>query len=251
MNKISIVILTKNVEATLAKTLEAAKKLSDDIIVADSGSTDNTVHIAAKYGINVFNTTWKGFGATRNASAEIAKYDWVFCVDADEVVTDALAAAILHADLKPEIIYGCRRINFLGGRQIKYGEWGKDYVYRLYNRTNAEWNLDDVHEMIVAKHRAIKELIPGNLLHYTIDDIEALEKKTERYARLSAQKYFAAGKKAGFFKTTVSPFFGFAKNYIFRLGFLDGKEGYQLAKVLAAYTKNKYKYLAELYNKNK
>lgn len=246
MNKFSVIILAKNVESTLQQTLLSAKKISNDIIVADSGSTDNTLKIADEQNVRVFKTEWKGFGPTRNAAAAIAENDWVFCLDADEVITGELAKTVLNSSLSNNIIYGCKRINFLGGKKIKYGEWGKDTVYRVYNKKYSSWNNDDVHEMVVSNDITVREKFGGEMLHYTIDSIALLKEKTERYARLSAKKYFSQGKKANFFKLHFSPAFNFINNYIFRLGFLDGREGYELAKVLANYTKDKYLYLSEL-----
>lgn len=250
MSEISIVIITKNEAKNIIDCIASALQVSNDIIVADNGSNDDTVILAEKAGAAIIHTEWKGYGPTKNEAAGKTKYDWILSIDADERVTQQLANSIAGLNLSDEtILYGFKRESFLGNKKIKFGEWGRDKVYRLYNRKYAGWNDAPVHESITG-NSIIKRIIPGALLHYTKKDFEAYESNNIKYAQLSAHKYAAEGKKATFIKRFISPVFSFIVNYFLRLGFLDGKEGLMIAYNSSGYTFLKYKLLHQLQKKN-
>lgn len=242
MKDISVIILTKNAESTVEKAITSAFLISDDVLVVDSGSEDATLTMASKLKARILHVTWEGYGRARNAGAREVKHDTVFCLDADEEITKDLAATINGLNLRPNIIYGFRRMNHLGNKMIKFGDWGNDVVYRLYNRNTSSWNLDAVHETVISD-QIQKKKIKGALLHYTATDIETFLQKQKHYALLGAQKYFDQNKKAGTLKTALAPGFNFVKNYLLKLGFLDGREGWQIAKAGYQYTRQKYQHL--------
>ena len=126
---------------------------------------------------------------------------------------------------------------------IKHGEWGSDRHIRLFNRKTVQWNTAAVHEQLQLPPQAKVITLPGNVLHYTVHSLQDYMEKTVRYARLNAVKYFEQGKKSSFVKLRMSPSFSFVQNYLLRLGFLDGWEGYLTAKTTALYTFLKYAYL--------
>lgn len=249
MNVISVIIITKNEAANIVACVLSAALVSHDIIVADNGSTDNTVSLATQAGARVLNVPWNGYGQTRNEAAAMAENDWVIALDADERITPPFAASINNLSLaNAGVLYGCKRENFLGAKKIRFGEWGRDKVYRLYNRQQASWNLMLVHETITGNNIS-KKIIPGAVLHYTMKDRAEYQAKTILYAQLSATKYAAQGKKASPVKRFISPVFSFIQNYIFRLGFLDGKEGFVIACTSCRYIFLKYKFLYLLLQK--
>lgn len=245
MAKISVVILTKNSEATIEKAISSAFLISDDVWVVDSGSEDATLTIASKLNARILHINWQGYGAARNTGAKEALHNMIFCLDSDEEITTELAQNIKALQPKPYVLYGCKRINFLGHKKILHGEWGNDYVYRLYNRNDTFWNLDTVHETLEDKGFQRKQ-ISGILNHYTSPGIEDYNKKLLHYAVLGGKKYFDNNKQPSVFKLHFSPAFNFLKNYIFKSGFLDGKEGWQIAKAHYRYTKEKYRQLKQL-----
>ena len=248
--KISVVIITKNEEKNIEACIESAFLLSDDIIVADTGSTDNTVTLATQKGVTVIQIKWNGYGNARNLAAEKAKNNWVFALDADERITPLLAENIKKIELADaKFLYGCKRESFLVKKKIKYGDWGRDKVYRLYNKKTTSWDLAAVHENIVSEG-LIKQLIDGSILHYTMDSLETYKLKTLNYAKLSAEKYFSQHKKASLLKRFISPIFVFIQTYLFRLGFLDGREGFVIAKYSALYVWMKYDLLYKMNQKN-
>ena len=244
--EVSVVIITKNEEKNISDCLESAFLISKDVIVADTGSTDNTVAVATKKGANVILINWEGYGKARNEAASVGLNDWIFALDADERITPALADAIKKLTLiENNILYGCRRESFLINKKIKHGDWGRDKVYRLYNKQFTRWDLVAVHENIISVGLK-KQLIAGSILHYTMDSLETYKLKTLHYAHLSAEKYFSQHKKATFIKRFLSPIFAFLQTYLFRLGFLDGKEGFLIAKHSALYVWSKYDLLKKM-----
>jgi glycosyltransferase involved in cell wall biosynthesis len=250
MHPISVIIIAKNESANIVGCIQSAQLISSNIIVADSGSTDNTVLLAKQHGATVMPTEWKGYGPTRNFAANQATHDWIFALDADERITPALAHAIGLLNLtNPNTVYGCRRSSFLMQHQVKYGEWGRDKVFRLYHKHCAHWNTAIVHENLAMEAHVSKQLIDGNLLHYTMADMAEYQTKTLTYAKLSAEKYAIENKRSSLIKRYVSPLFSFVQNYLFRLGFLDGKAGWVIAYTSAKYVYLKYYYLHQLYKK--
>ncbi len=246
MPPISVVIIAKNEAENIVDCIISVRLISNDIVVADSGSEDDTQTLAAKAGATLLQTDWKGYGQTRNEAAAIAVNNWILALDADERITPELAVAINHLTLDDDkVLYGFKRSNFLAGKKLRFGEWGRDKVFRLYNKQQAAWDLLLVHENVTG-NGIYKKLIAGELLHFTMKDLAEYQAKTMLYARLSAEKYVAGGKQATLLKRFISPAFSFVQNYIFRLGFLDGKEGRITACTDSKYIYLKYKLLHEL-----
>lgn len=249
MQEISVIIIAKNEEDNIVDCIISAKLISKNIIVADSGSTDKTQELSVAAGAKLLPVKWMGYGDARNTAASFVTHNWVVALDADERITPELASSInslkLHDD---KILYGFKRVNFLAGKKIIYGEWGRDKLYRLYNKKYAAWNLVHVHENLEGEGLT-KKIISGQLLHYTMKDIKEYDAKTILYAQLSAAKYAGQNKKPTLLKRFISPAFSFAQNYIFRFGFLDGKEGFTIAKTTGRYIYLKYKFLKEMLDK--
>lgn len=246
MSPVSVVIMSKNEEKVIGRTLQCLKGFTDDIVLLDNGSTDNTVKIAESFGCRIISTVFKGYGPTKNVGIDAAKYDWILSLDSDECPDKKLLDDISTIDFaNAEVVYDLDFKTYFGERRIKFGEWGKDHHIRLVNRKFARWSSDEVHEkLLVPDHLEIKKL-KGAVHHYTIDNETELREKFIRYAELNAHRYFGQ-KKAPGFKLWVSPAFGFIKNYIFKLGFLDGNEGFVIAKLSAYYTWRKYYRLKQL-----
>lgn len=245
--KISVVIITRNEAHIIANTLESVLPVTDDIVIVDSGSTDDTVAICKKFNARVIETDWQGYGINKNKGIDAARHDWILGVDADEAIDAELQQELLKLALDDEDeVFDMRFKNFFCNKWIRYGEWGFDRHIRMFNRKKVRWNNVAVHENLVFPPGVKMTKLKGNILHYTVKDIHEYEAKTDNYARMNAEKYAAAGKKASFFKQYLSPLFGFLQHYIFRLGFLDGKKGYIIARTTARYTFLKYRYLKEL-----
>ena len=246
LGAISVVIITKNEADNITDCISNVRLVSDDIIVVDSGSTDTTVKLAEQAGARVIPIKWNGFGDARNIGAANARYDWILSVDADERVASDLALSIKNSDKDDcHVVYGFKRRSFFLGKKIRFGEWGKDSVYRLYNRNHVSWDRSAVHEELTGEN-ITKKMLNGIVEHYTVTSEAENKEKTARYAILSAEKYFAQGKRATIPKRYVSPAFNFFKSYFLLLGFLDGKPGFIIAQSAYRYALLKYDLLHKL-----
>lgn len=251
MQKLSVVIICKNSADVIGNTLASLKGLTDDIVVYDNGSTDQTKEIVKQNDALLIEGVWEGFGKTKNKANAFAKHDWVLSLDADEAIDEQLKNSLLFLHLDDiNNVYKLRFKNFLGERWIRFGAWGNDRHIRLFNRKTIFWNNAEVHESLILPN-AIEVLpVQGYVHHKTAASIHDFELKMQHYARLNAKKYFLAGKKSGKLNTYLAAVFSFIKNYFFKFGFLDGRAGYACARIIALYTFLKYKEL-NLLNRKK
>lgn len=250
---ISVVIICRNEAHIIGRTLAAVQGFTDDVVVVDSGSTDGTQSIVTNSGARLLETGWDGYGPNKNKGVSIARHDWILSIDADEVVDETLVQELITLNLADaKTVYNIRFRAFLGDTMIRYGEWSNDRHIRLYNRTQVSWNDAAVHEQLhFPPDIKTVTIQKGYIHHYTSRSIEDFAGKTVQYAMLNAAKYHAAGKQAGWLKCRLAPVFSFVKNYIFRMGFLDGEAGYTVAKMNAWYTWLKYIRLRELNRQKK
>ncbi len=247
---VSVVIITKNESHIIGTTLQSLQGITDDIVIVDSGSTDATIDIARQFGARIISTGWDGYGQNKNKGIAAAKHNWILNLDADEAVDDRLKAAIMQLELNNEnTVYNFKFKNFFCNKWIRFGEWSGDTHIRLFNRRAVQWNTAAVHEGLTLNSATKVVLLPGNVLHYTTRHMDEYIDKTIAYAKLNAQKYQQQGKRAGFFKLHIAPGLTFLQYYILRLGFLDGWEGYLIAKTTAWYTFLKYSFLKEMNKK--
>lgn len=252
MSKISVVIITSNEENIIERCILAAKKVADDIVIIDSLSTDKTKEISLHLGVNFIEQKWLGYSEQKNFGNLKAKNDWILSIDADEIITDEVAQEINALELKNDsIVYKICRLNNYCSQWIKHGRWYPEWRNRLFNRKLVKWNGDIVHEDLTAVNGSFDSKfsfnkIKGDVLHYSMKSREEHLNKIEKYATLSAQKLKAKNKKASFVKRYLSPMSRFITDYFFRFGFLDGKLGYQIAKLSAFETYLKYFKLSKL-----
>lgn len=246
-NQLSVVIICRNEAAIIGKTIAAAKACTDDIVVVDSGSTDGTQAIVTSLGARLIETGWEGYGPNKNKGVAAAQHDWILSIDADEIPDETLQAELQQLSFTDiSVVYNIRFRVFLGQQMIRFGEWSNDRHIRLYNRRHGGWNDAAVHEGLVFPAETSTVTLKGYIHHYTSRNIADFATKTVNYAMLNAQKYHQQGKRAGWLKCRLAPAFSFVKNYLFRLGFLDGEAGYTVAKMNAWYTWLKYARLREL-----
>lgn len=244
---LSVVIITRNEAHIIGNTLQSLQGITDNIVIVDSGSTDDTISICKKFNAHIIETTWDGYGINKNKGIDAAKNDWILSLDADEAVDETLRASLAGLGSSDDnIVCELKYKNFFCNKWIRFGEWSGDRHVRLFNRKKVRWNDAAVHESLLMPADVKKIRLAGNVLHYTVRNIDEYTQKTVHYAKLNAQKYFLQGKKPGFFKLYIGPMFSFLKHYIFEMGFLDGFEGYLIAKTTAWYSFMKYVYLREM-----
>jgi len=246
MVPVSVVIITKNEAEMIASCITAAQLITDDVIVADNGSTDGTAEIAVKYGCRVYHDNWDGYGVNKNKGIARAKYNWILSIDADEIADTELAGAIHQLALNdPETVYDIKFKSYYGKKLIRFGSWGRDHHVRLFNRTKVKWSASPVHETLLLPKNVIIKRLNGHLLHYSVKDAIEFMSKADHYAQLSANKYLRNNKKPTFIKLHIAPLFHFIKNYIVFLGVLDGKAGWDIARMISKHTRLKYRLLRD------
>ncbi len=247
MVPVSIVIITKNEADIIASCIHKSRLITDDIVVIDNGSTDDTLDIANTYGCRVYKKTWDGYGANKNKGIEAAKYDWILSIDADEVPDEQLIKSLHKLRLDdPAVVYDIKFRSYFGKKPIHFGSWGRDHHIRLFNRTLVKWSETIVHETLIFPEHVQTKKINGHIHHYSVKNIDEYDGKGTYYAKLSAKKYYRNGKRSNVIKLYISPIFGFLKNYIIYLGFLDGREGWNIAKTTVKNTHRKYHYLSQM-----
>src|SRR6185369_15675039 len=220
---LSVAIITLNAVSQLEACLESVR-FAEEIVVVDSGSSDGTQALAEQYGARVIQQEWLGFGPQKQFAVQAASHDWVLCLDADERVTPALQAAIENALGKPSAAaFRFPRCNRFLGRYLKHGEGYPDWSLRLFDRRQARWSGDAVHEKVEADC-AVGEL-QADLLHDSAESLASYLTKQNRYTTLAAEMALAAGKRASFGRIALSPVVRFVKFYFVRQGFRDGLPG--------------------------
>jgi glycosyltransferase involved in cell wall biosynthesis len=244
MSKLSVIIITRNEAHNIRACLESVSWV-DEIIVVDSGSTDETVAIAREFTPHVYSHDWPGFGAQKNRALGYATGDWVLSLDADERVTPELRAQLIRAmETASADGYYLPRLSQFCGRFIRHSGWYPDYVLRLFKREKGRFSDDLVHESVILQGRADKLASP--LLHYSYLTEADVERKIEQYASAAAQQMFARSKTANGIDAPVRAAWAFLRTYCLRLGFLDGVAGFNVARMNARTTYRKYEKLRAL-----
>jgi len=220
---LSVVLIAQNAAHQLDACLSSAS-FADEIVLVDSGSTDATRQVAQKHGARVVAKDWLGFGRQKQFAVEQARHDWVLCLDADERVSPELRASIERALAAPVApVYRMARCNRFLGRSLRHGEGYPDWSPRLFERHNARWSDDPVHEKVL--YAVTPGTLEGDLLHDSAEDLGRYLDKQNRYTTLAAEQLYERGRNAGAFELLASPAVRFLKFYVLRLGFLDGLAG--------------------------
>ena len=245
--RLSVVIITYNEEANIGRTLKSVEPLVRDgageIILVDSGSTDCTVEIAKSFDARTFQEAWKGYAAQKNSAIGKAAGDWILNLDADEEV-DADLKQALQEVLKGsdgEIAgFWIPRKNFFLGRWIKHGGFFPDPKLRFFRRGAGRFEDRAVHETLTVEGRT-GTVRYGALLHHAYPTLSSYIDHMNRYSSLGAQMVVAKGQvRFSLFDIVLRPAATFIYNYIFRLGFIDGREGLLLHLYHAVYVSWKY-----------
>jgi glycosyltransferase involved in cell wall biosynthesis len=248
---LSVTIVAQNEERTIAHVLRAVQSLADEIVFLDSGSTDSTVDIAKSFGVSFFHQDWLGYAAQKNKAIDLAQGDWILSLDADEILSPELVseiAAILASDVPPSIAgYRLPRILFIGEEPVKHGGFYPDAQLRLFRRNRGRFEERAVHEAVRVDGDVVN--LKNPMFHYSYRDIDQFAQAMDKYARLSAQHYFANGFKpwrAHPVNEALHPLWTFFYRQVFRSGFLGGKLCFKLNVIYSDYVRKKIRYLREL-----
>ncbi len=247
MSAISAVIITKNEARNIVRCLASVRRVADEVIVVDAGSTDGTVSLASDLGARVSERAWTNYSDQKNHANALATHPHILSLDADEALSPELEASLL--DLKETGIHGAyrvaRRTNYCG-HWVRHGGWYPDAKVRLFPRSGTFWEGEHVHETLVLPPGTAIHPLKGDLLHYSYHTVQDHRERIERYSTLHAEAMYAAGKRAGVFKRLLAPPVKFLQGYLLQLGFLDGWAGWTIAVMSARAVRAKYHKLHQL-----
>ncbi len=247
-NMLSAIIITKNESEHIAKCLESVS-WADEIVVYDSGSTDNTVEICKSFTQNIYQTDWPGYGPQKQRALNSAQGNWVLSIDADEQISPELKKEILAAiATNSNQGYEIPRLSSYCGKQIKHGGWWPDYVLRLFQKEYGQFSDSLVHERVILNGTVNKLKQP--ILHESYTSLEEVISKTNNYSTLGAKMLHEKQVQSSITKTLFKAFWTFFRTYIIKASFLDGEQGLMLAISNAETTYYKYLKL-HLLNKQK
>ena len=239
MKTISIIIIVKNGEEYIEKALRSAM-WADDIIVLDSGSTDNTKRIAQKYTKNIHTTeAWPGFGIQRQNAQKLSKSDWIFMLDADEEISTNLQNSIKEVIKGEPKIYQVNRLSKAFGYEVKHSGWFPDWISRLYPNNLTTYNEALVHETLIIPKNNEPSKISGILYHETYRTMTDYYQKMSLYIDAWSSQNINK-KNGGVLIGTLRGYWAFIKMYFIKLGFLDGVTGLILAFLRYQTTVMKY-----------
>jgi glycosyltransferase involved in cell wall biosynthesis len=244
----SIVIIAKNAALQLQQTLAVLQGVSTDVIVIENGSTDNTIEVAKANQAKVISMAWMGYGATKNYGNSVAKHKWVLSLDADEVLDKTLQQHLQHIHFtQNKCVYVLKRYMVWNNKILRFGG-SVEHKIRLFHSDFTQWNDSAVHESLeLNSKKYIVKKIAGKLLHYSYQNVTDAKQRNAHYAALDADKKYAAGKKYFFYCPIFRGGIEFLKVFICKLGFLDGKNGWQFAKYKQFYKQEKYRLLQQKY----
>lgn len=235
--KISATIITFNEAANIREACESVS-WADEIVVVDSGSTDQTRELAADCGARVINREWPGFAAQKQFAVDEAQHEWIFSLDADERVSEELKNSIakLRDSDESKLADGYRiaRRSFYQGRWIKGGGWYPDWQLRLFKKSRGRWDLRHIHESVKLDSGARLERLAGDILHYSVRDSAHHHRMIgERYAPLAAQQMFESGRRTSALRIATAAPAAFVSSYLLKGGFRDGLAGLSIASFAA------------------
>ena len=238
MSGLSAILIAKDEAANIADCLDSVA-FCDERIVVDSGSTDDTVKIAETKGAKVVPHPFSGYGAQKNFALSLAAGDWVLSIDADERVSAALAAQIREAVTAPRADgYEMPRLSSFCGRPMRHSGWFPDHVLRLFRRGRARFSDDLVHERVICDGTVARLTEP--LIHHPVLRLEDALSRMDRYSSAGADMLATSGRRVSFATGILRGLWAFLRTYVFRLGFLDGREGFLLAVANAEGTYYRY-----------
>ncbi|SHO57616.1 glycosyltransferase family 2 protein [Vibrio quintilis] len=240
---LAVALIVKNEAQNLDECLKTVEGWVDEIVILDSGSSDNTEEIARRYTDKFFvNENWPGFGPQRQQAQSYVESDFILWLDADERVTPELRQSIEQAvrDNKPDTAYSICRLSWVFGRYIRHCGWYPDRVIRLYPTRLTRYNDALVHEKVEINPGVQVQPLQGDAIHYTYNDLHHYLVKSAGYAQAWAEQREKRGKKSSLSQGVVHAVSCFAKMYIFKAGFLDGKQGFLLSALSAHSTFVKY-----------
>ena len=243
---LSVAIITKNEERNIRACLESIA-FAAQVVVVDSGSTDQTLSIAAEFNCEIYREGWYGFGPQKQKAIDHCRQSWVLVLDADERIPPETAKIIQNIVLSEGVKaagFSFPRKNFFQGRWIKHAGWWPDRILRLFRKAAGRMTEASVHEAVEVDGPV--ETLDVPIEHFTESRLEQILQKIDKYSTLGANEAYAAGKRGSSYSAFFRAAFTFFQDYFLRLGILDGRQGLTLAVTDSVNKFFKYAKLSEL-----
>ena len=236
MHPLSLVVITFNEAYRIRECLESARGVVDEVLVVDSLSTDGTPDIARSLGARVISQPFLGYVEQKALAIREAQHDRVLLLDADERLSDTLAASVqrTRSDWSADG-YACNRLNHLGHNPLRHGGWYPDRKIRLFDRRKCHVGGIDPHDRIIMDEGTRTARLEGDLLHFTNKDLADRVATINRFSTRAAAALVARGKKGNLARLLAKPTFRFFREYVLQGGFLDGLAGFLVAGTSAQY----------------
>jgi len=231
---VSVYVLTTDNRRTIERCLKSLS-WAEELVVVDSFSQDGTYEICKQYTGKIFQKEWTGHRDQYQYAADLTTQDWIMFVDADEEISPELAEEIRTEldgkgkDLDGYFVY--RRTYYLG-RWIRYGGWYPDGEVRLYRREKGRWE-GGLHAKLAVAGKV--GTLKNQYLHYTYRDISDQIQTIDRYSKTAVKDMVDYSKPFRLVHLLFSPPFRFFRDYVLKLGLLDGIPGLIIAVSTAYY----------------
>jgi Glycosyltransferases involved in cell wall biogenesis len=245
---ISAVIITYNEARNIERCLSSLEGIADEVVVMDAYSSDATPDICRRRGARFYQHPFDGYASQKNRANTLARYPWVLSLDADEALSPELRCSLLA--LRPELeafdAYAFNRRTNYCGHWVRYCGWYPDRKVRLFRRQQARWGDRPVHEQLLLPEGARVGFLKGDLLHYSYYTTAEHYERARRYAQAGAEALRQRGKRVHPWTPFTRAIGKWLRNYLLRLGFLDGKAGWTICRISALETYWKYRQLLSL-----
>ncbi len=227
LSQIHPVIIARNAAPTLEATL-ASLAAFPEVVVYDNGSTDATLDICRRApNVRLLQGPFYGFGRTKRHASNLAAGDFVLSLDADEIVSAELLAALDRLDLeRGPRAYALNRHNLLLGKHVRRGGWGDNWLVRLFDRRVCGFDDAPVHEKVVLPAGAGAERVEGPLWHQAVTDIDQFLQKISFYSELGRGTGRRLRSPLGI---AVGAAWAFFRSYVLQAGWLEGWRGLVIA----------------------
>ena len=252
MVKISAVIITFNEERNIVRCLQSLEGIADEIVVVDSLSTDATVDLCKPFNARILQHEFEGYMQQKTWACLQAEYDFILSLDADEVLSPELRNSILEVknNWKADGFIFSRLTDYKG-KWIRHSGWYPDRKLRLWDRRKGNWSGINLHESVKMADGSRVEKLSGDLLHYSYYSTQQHLDQINKFTEIAAREGIAKGKNTSMFVIILKSIWKFKRDYIFKLGFLDGSAGFVVCYLSAHTTFIKYLKMRELKNATK
>lgn len=249
MPKLSVVIITLNEERNIGKCIESVKNIADDIVIVDSFSSDQTRQLCEAFNARFINRKFDGHIEQKNFAVSQAMYPHILSLDADEYLSPELKSSILEVkeNWTHDGYYFNRLTNYCG-KWIRYSSWYPSRKLRLWDSRRGRWGGMNPHDQFILEKGAKRKFLKGDLLHESYSTISEHISQTNNFSTILAMEYYKAGRRAGYYRIIIHPLWRLIRDYILRLGFLDGFYGLVISVNSAHETFLKYIKLRAIYS---